>query len=79
MRFMDLFRYLYESRLSDLFTDLRYKLLISSTPVSSVNETGVTNKFFDFMTFEIKETEEGVASYVFSKQLYIYKKTIPHL
>lgn len=27
------------------------------------------------MTFEIKETEEGVASYsVFSKQLYIYKK-----
>ena len=42
MGFMDLFCYLYESRLSDLFTDLRYKLLISSTPVSSVDETGVT-------------------------------------
>ena len=42
MGFMNFFRYLYESRLSDLFTDLRYKLLISSTPVSSVNETGVT-------------------------------------
>ena len=43
MGFMDLFHYLYESRLSDLFTDLRYKLLISSTPGSTVKETGVTN------------------------------------